>query len=235
MRITFKIILLGGILAISSGCVSSGNQSAQQRLPERFSMPPQQPAKTIPQEGSIFGANQGLDLYADGRANKIGDIILVRVVESSSGKKEANTKTERESTTTGGISSLFGFLTWVGEKNSRYTPSLTNIQATLTNDFEGKADTNRKSDVTATLSARVTDITADGNLLIRGYQEVRVNNETQHIILSGMVRPADVSSDNSVLSSRIADSRIEYSGTGALNDKQQPGWLARTLDVVFPF
>ncbi|MFA6282811.1 MAG: flagellar basal body L-ring protein FlgH [Desulfurivibrionaceae bacterium] len=224
----FIVLLLAGI----SGCAS--NQQAQQ-LPERYTLPsPPKAAQTRP-EGTIYGANSGLDLYADSRAKRVGDIVLVRIVETSKGNKEANTKTERTSAVTGGVSSMFGLETWLADKNHRFSPSLTELQARLTNDFEGKAKTDRKSNVTATISARVIDITTDGNLNIRGYQEVKVNDETQHIILSGIIRPQDVAQDNSVLSTHVADARIEYSGQGVLGDKQRPGWLARALDSVWPF
>lgn len=225
------ILLLAAAL---SGCAGTTGQQAQQ-LPERYTLPtPPRTAQAQP-EGTIYAPGNGLNLYADSRAKRIGDIVLVRIVETSRANKEANTKTERESTVTGGVSSLFGLETWLADKNSRFSPSLTELQAKLTNDFEGKGKTDRKSNVTATISARVVDITTDGNLNIRGYQEVKVNNETQHIILSGIIRPQDVSQNNSVLSTHVADARIEYSGQGVLGDKQQAGWLARALDSIWPF
>ena len=101
--------------------------------------------------------------------------------------------------------------------------------------INGDGETTRDNTMTATISARVIDVTMDGNMVIQGYREVKTNNETQHIILSGIIRPQDISSDNSVLSSYIADARIEYSGTGVLTDKQRPGWFARVFDVVWPF
>ena len=229
-------ITLALLLAIS-GCATTENNQAS--LPERYSLPETPRPAEARQEGSIYSAGtttgSSLSLYADNRARRVGDIVLVRIVETSNANKEANTKTQRESTTTGGISSLFGFEQWAADKNSRFTPSLAELNAKLTNDFQGKGTTDRKSNVTATISARVVDVTTDGNLSIRGYQEVKVNNETQHIILSGIVRPSDISQDNAVLSSHIADARIEYSGQGVLGDKQQPGWLARGLDAVWPF
>ncbi|HIJ78606.1 MAG: flagellar basal body L-ring protein FlgH [Desulfobulbaceae bacterium] len=222
------------LLMSLNACVSANPQSGQ-ALPERYSLPTAGPAQEATPEGSIYGGDNSLDLYADSRAKKIGDIIMVKIVETSSAKKEASTATTRESNVSGGISSLFGFETWLADRNSRYTPSLTNLQAKLTNDFQGDGTTDRKSNVTATMSARVIDVSTDGNLVIRGYQEVKVNNETQHLILSGVIRPNDVSQDNSILSSYIADARIEYSGQGVISDKQQPGWLARGLDAVWPF
>lgn len=229
LHTTFIILLLTGL----SGCAGTGSQSA---LPERYTLPAPPKAAQAKAEGTIYAAStSGLDLYADSRAKRVGDIVLVRIVETSKANKEANTKTQRTSSATGGISSLFGLETWLADNNHRFSPSLTELQASLTNDFEGKAKTDRKSNVTATISARVIDITTDGNLNIRGYQEVKVNDETQHIILSGIIRPQDVSQDNSVLSTHVADARIEYSGQGTLGDKQRPGWLARALDSVWPF
>lgn len=226
--------LLALCLAALTGCAAQGQQPAA-ALPERYTLPEAGQKQTPPSEGSIYSAATGLNLYKDGRASAVGDIILVRIVETSSGKKEAKTKTERTSTASGGISSFFGFEQWLAERNSRFSPSATELQATLTNDYDGKGNTERKSDVKATISARVIDKTMDGNLVIRGYQEVRVNNETQTLILSGIIRPSDISADNSVLSSRVADARIEYSGQGVIGDKQQPGWLARAFDVIWPF
>ena len=234
MRTTFHPLIVILLLAGLSGCAGASSQQAQS-LPERYALPVAPRVAQAPPEGTIYAASSGLDLYGDSRAKKVGDIVLVRIVETSKAAKEANTKTERESTVTGGVSSLFGLETWLADKNSRFSPSLTELRAKLTNDFEGKGKTDRKSNMLATISARVTDITTDGNLNIRGYQEVKVNNETQHIILSGIIRPQDVAQDNSVLSTHLADARIEYSGQGALGDKQQPGWLARALDSVWPF
>ena len=220
-------------LNFAAGCVMTGtNNSSSANLTERYAMPGIAAKNVRPPEGSIYNADDGLDLYQDKRARRVGDIVLVKIVETSSGAKKAETTTERQSTTSAGISSLFGFEQWYGDKNRYFAPSM---NVTTTNDFEGTGETKRNSTVTATLSARVIEETLDGNLVIRGYREVRVNNETQHIILSGIIRPQDISADNSILSSYIADARIEYSGTGVVADKQQPGWLARVFDVIWPF
>jgi flagellar L-ring protein precursor FlgH len=216
-----------------TACVNQTSQ-VPPPIPERYSLPLAEEKITLPNEGTIYSA-KSKSLYQDNRARRIGDIVLVKIVETSSGKKSANTKTSRESSLTGGISSLFGFERSLLTKGGQHTPSLTSLNADLSSEFEGKAETERDSTVTATISAKVMDVTMDGNLVIQGYREIRVNNETQHIILSGIVRPTDISQDNSILSSNIADARIEYNGTGALADRQQPGWLANALDVVWPF
>ena len=228
-----KIIPALALLLTAAGCVSQSAQ-APPVIPERYSLPLVEEKIAQPTEGSIFTA-KSKNLYQDSRARRIGDILLVKIVETSSGKKSANTKTTRDSSLTGGISSLFGFEKSLLTNGGNNVPSLTNLNANMSNSFEGKAATDRNSTVTATLSAKVVDVALDGNLIIQGYQEVRVNNETQHIILSGIVRPSDISQDNSILSSNIADARIEYNGIGSLASKQQPGWLINALDVIWPF
>jgi len=227
---------LGFVLVLVCSCATgSGNGGPSGApLPERFAMPEQPFDRLEQQEGTIYSEQRPLDIYRDRRARAIGDLVLVKIVESSSGAKKAETKTERSSTITAKADNLLGYETALSEMNRRFKPESA-ISGGLSNTFDGTGETTRDSKVTATLTARVVDVTPEGNLLIRGYREVRVNNETQHIILSGMVRPADISPDNSIASSYVADARIEYSGRGVLSDKQQPGWLGRTLDVVWPF
>ncbi len=226
--ITALIVLLS-----LAACVQQTSQ-APPPIPERYSLPMTEEKILPPNEGGIYSV-KSKNLYQDNRARRVGDILLVKIVETSSGKKSANTKTSRASSLTGGISSFFGFEQSLLTKGGEHTPSRTSMDADLSSGFEGKAETSRDSVVSATISAKVMEVTMDGNLIIQGYREVRVNNETQHIILSGIVRPTDISQDNSILSSSIADARIEYNGTGTLADRQQPGWLANAIDVIWPF
>ena len=228
-------LILAAIFFLLCGCAATGGGRSDTAPFEPAGYAAMGRPRPQPAPGAIFQADSGFDLYRDRRARRAGDILLVRIVENSSGAKKAYTKTERTSAVEGGVTSLFGIEKWISDRNARFTPSAKSLKADLTNDFEGKGETRRNSTVTATISARVVDVTPVGNLVLRGFRQVRVNDETQHIILSGVVRPEDVAADNSVLSTQLADARIEYNGTGILSDKQQPGWLARVLDVVWPF
>ncbi|MBU0675094.1 MAG: flagellar basal body L-ring protein FlgH [Proteobacteria bacterium] len=232
-------VIVAALSLLLSGCWYSGHDdrgAAADHVPVRsFAMAEAERPLPVVESGAIYQAGTGLDLYGDRRARRVGDLVLVKIVESSSGAKKATTSTGRKSSVSGGITSLFGAMKYLTDKNVRFVPSATNIQAELTNDFEGTGETKRNSTVTATISARVVEKTLDGNLLIRGFREIRVNEETQHIILSGLIRPQDVGDDNSILSSYISDARIEYGGSGVVSEKQRPGWLARSLDVVWPF
>ncbi len=219
----------------ASGCVAGTDRQAAPALPATQGYADIERPHPQAAPGAIFRADGTYDLYRDRRAHRVGDILLVRIVENSSGSKKASTKTERTSAVEGGVTSMFGIERWISDRNARFTPSAKSLKADLANNFEGKGETKRNSTVTATLSARVVEVTPDRNMVIRGFRQVKVNDETQHLILTGIVRPEDIGADNSVLSTQIADARIEYGGTGILSDKQHPGWLARTLDVVWPF
>jgi flagellar L-ring protein FlgH len=229
-------LLLAAVLSLLllSGCGAGHQPQPAAALPTQHELPRVAIHEARPPEGSIFNSSTSSSIYSDRRAARVGDILLGKIVETSTGTQKASTKTKRSSTVGGDFSALFGFEQWLSDKNPNLNPA-TALKAGSRNDFEGDGETRRNSSVTATLSARVIEVTMDGNLVVRGSREVRVNNETQHIILTGLVRPADVSRDNSVLSSYIADARIEYLGQGTLADKQQPGWLARSLDVLWPF
>jgi len=226
--------MLFGLTGCMTGTAGQG-LARDPALPDRYNLPAVPSTKPKPPEGTIYSSAPSLDLYKDSRARQVGDIVLVKIVETSSGKKDANTAVERKSKISGGIAGLFGFEKWLANKNSNFTPSTSSLDAALNSKVDNQAETDRNDNMTATISARVTDVTPDGNLVVRGYREIRVNNETQYIILSGMVRPEDIAADNTVLSSYIADARIEYNGVGVLSDKQQIGWLARALDVIWPF
>ena len=232
MRYIF-IVLIFALMQTGCSTLSQTSSKKEGSLPIRMDMPSVNTEKATPPEGSLYN-DRAVNLYQDNRAHQVGDILVVNIVETSSGKKTAKTKTERESTVSGDLTYLFRFANWMHLKDPNI-PGANTIGANLTNDFEGKGETSRNSTVTATLSARVVDKTIDGNLVIRGYREITVNNETQHIILSGIVRPQDISPDNSIRSTHIADARIEYGGVGVVAEKQQPGWFARALDVVWPF
>lgn len=174
--------------------------------------------------------------FQDLRAAKVGDLITVNIVETSQANKKATTKTGRDSSINAGISHLLG---WEGKIGELGLPSgfqnENMFRASLKNTFDGSGETTRNETMTASITARVIDVTPNGNLFIKGSRKVKVNNEAKYITLTGLVRPADISPDNTVLSSYIAEASIEYSGSGPVSDKQRPGWLMQAVDFVWPF
>jgi flagellar L-ring protein precursor FlgH len=176
------------------------------------------------------------DLFKDLRAYQVGDLVTVNIVETSKASKKADTKTARQSSIKAGIINALG---WEGKVGKIGVPAefdnVAMFKASMKNDFSGSGETSRNETMTASITARVMEVTPNGNLFIKGTRHVKVNNENQIITLTGMIRPVDISPDNTVLSSYIADARIAYSGKGPVSDKQRPGWLMRIVDHVWPF
>lgn len=190
----------------------------------------------------IYNEMGSRDFFQDLRAYKVGDLVTVNIVETSSASKSASTQTGKDSSINAGIDNVLGWeskmrhLTSFGNSDVRNNYDNSNLfKGSLSNSFSGTGSTSRGDRMTAYITARVIDVKPNGNLHIQGTREIRVNSETQIIVLSGLIRPSDISPDNTILSSNLADARIEYVGTGAISDKQRPGWLTRAVDHVWPF
>lgn len=232
------------IICISLGMAFALTGCAGSKRPEADSTPQPEPLSSAvkaeaeqrdyqKRSGSLYAGGQG-SLFTANKARRIGDILTVAIYEQASAEKEAETETERSSTVGMGIPRLFGYETALADKNPNLDPSQL-VSASTQNDFEGSGNTSREERLTATLTTRVVEAVENGNLRIEGSKTVRVNNEDQIIRLSGIVRPADIQANNVVNSKHILDARIEYTGDGIISEKQRPGWLARLLDIAWPF
>ena len=239
--------MLPAMLCSLMGC-ATGRQPADPV--SRVSMPPPA-APTVTasvdpadHDGSLWQADSEFgDLFTGIKANRVGDNVTIKIVESSKATNKATTKTGRTSGLEAGIDTLFGLEDWYQNEVLDYsnkwpkinpfgTPS---VKGSMASSFDGSGTTSRSGDLTAYVTARITEILPGGNYRIIGSREVMVNNENQLIILSGIVRPRDISPENVILSTYIADAKIAYSGTGIVNDRQRPGWLANLLNQIWPF
>lgn len=186
-------------------------------------------------EGSLWIDGGPLSqMFINQKAAKIGDILTIRIVESSKASNKASTKTNRKSDVGASLTNFFNLEKQFPASQPFFNP-FSGLKAGMESDFNGTGSTNRSGDLTAIITVRIVDELPNGNLMVRGSREVSVNNEVQLITLSGIVRPQDISSDNVVMSTYISDAKIAYSGKGVINDRQRPGWLARILDFVWPF
>jgi flagellar L-ring protein FlgH len=184
---------------------------------------------------SLFRESRGTnDLFHDHRAWQPMDLVTITVTENTEGSKAADTKLGTKSTFSGAISKFFGLEQDVVAKNPGLDVSSL-LNASATNEFDGEGETTRKGRLRGTISAMVAEVLPSGVLRVAGEKIVSVNGEEQIMILSGLVRPRDVSSDNQVDSSKIANMRIDYFGKGDIGDMQHPGWLARIARKVWPF
>jgi flagellar L-ring protein precursor FlgH len=185
-------------------------------------------------EGSLWPGEQH-SLYADHKARTTGDIVTITISEKASASKVASTDSDRNSSISASIPNLLGI-----EKSNMLAqnPNIdiaTLIKADFANSFKGSGKTVRKEDLVASLTTQVIQVYPNGNLKIRGGKEVRVNDETQVIYLTGIVRPVDILANNTIDSKHVLNARISYTGKGAISDKQEPGWLTRLIDNVWPF
>lgn len=188
--------------------------------------------------GSLFAASQDETLFADSRARRVGDIVVVKLVENTKAQNKAETSADKTSGNDYSVTAMFdqkksGFIPFLGIAPVKVgQPTL---QTASNSDLDATGKTKRENYVTSSLAARVLRVLPGGLLQIEGAREIRVNNETEYMVVRGMIRARDVDADNSVYSTQIADASIEYFGKGVLADKQKPGWFTRLMDNVWPF
>ena len=221
-----KILAL--IALVIAGCVHEPPPSKFPALEQQLEKP-----RANYTSGSLWQTSSG-GLVEDFKARAKGDTVTVVITETASASKSATTSTARTTALSAGVPNFMGLETnMTGIKNWMDLNKL--LSADTSSKYDGSGSTTRKENLNATITARVVDVLANGNLLIEGRRNVMVNHEDQIILLEGTVRPKDISPDNIVYSAQIADARITYSGKGIVSDRQQPGWLMNIIDKVWPF
>ncbi len=183
--------------------------------------------------GSIWQTTSG-GMTEDLKARRRGDIVTIVITETASASKEAKTDTSRGSTVNAGIPNFMG-LEKVGLLKNNIGDLSKLINASVDSSYKGSGSTSRAENLKATMTARVLEVLPNGNMMIEGRRNIKVNNEDQEIILEGTIRPRDIGADNVINSIYIADARISYAGRGIISDRQSPGWLMNIVDKLWPF
>lgn len=183
--------------------------------------------------GSIWQTTSA-SVTDDLKARRRGDIITIVISETASASKEAKTGTSRDSSMSAGMPGMLG-LENTGIFKNNFADLSKILNASSNSKFSGSGSTSRQENLKATITARVVDVMPNGNLMIEGRRNIKVNEEDQIIVLEGTVRSRDVAPDNTVNSIYVADARISYSGRGIISDRQSPGWLMNILDKIWPF
>ena len=169
--------------------------------------------------------------FKDQRAARVGDLLTVKVKISDKAEMENKTERTRSGNESMGVPNLFGIET---KMPSAMNPSsLVSTNSASSSAGEGKVD--RSEALTTNVAAVVTQILPNGNMVIEGRQEIRVNFEIRELIVAGIVRPEDIQSDNVIDSNKIAEARIAYGGRGQITDVQQPRYGQQVMDIVLPF
>jgi flagellar L-ring protein precursor FlgH len=199
--------------------------------PVQMPMPNPQPAVYNP---NSLWRNGSRAFFKDQRAHQIGDILTIAVRITDRAQFENETQRSRKNTEDSGVTDFIGAKAIAGTNAAKYIPGRI-LTADSTASSEGKGSVDRKEELTTNVAAVVTQVLPNGNLVVEGKQEVRVNFEVRELIVAGIVRPEDIQSDNTIDSTKIAEARIAYGGRGQITDVQQPRYGQQALDILLPF
>jgi flagellar L-ring protein FlgH len=192
-------------------------------------MPAAAPAET--RGANALWQTGSRNFFNDQRARRIGDILTVRIDISDRANVTNESDRRRQSSTSVGLPNVFGLEGTIGRA---FDPA-TAVEAEGSTRSQGQGSIARADRVTLTVAAIVTDILPNGNLVISGRQEVKVNAELRELHVAGVIRPEDVAADNTIGHTQIAEARINYGGRGQITAAQRPGWGQRVVDAVSPW
>src|SRR6201994_2875200 len=176
--------------------------------------------------------NGSRSFFKDQRAHQIGDLLTVTVNITDQANFANETQRQRTATEDSGITAFLGSAVLGQSAKNALTGRL--FQADSNSQTDGKGSIVRQETLQTNVAAIVTQVLPNGNLVVEGKQEIRVNYEKRELIVAGMVRPEDIQSDNTIDSSKIAQARIAYGGHGEISDIQQPRYGSQVMDVLLP-
>lgn len=221
MKRLITLALLLGTAALS-GCatVSPPLHDPEYAPAEPMSMQP-----PVQNNGAIYQAGFGMRLFEDQRARRVGDMLLVLLTENTSASKTATTSTTKDQDFDIGIPTVLG-------KSRDWVES----NASAGRDFEGEGESSQSNQISGEITVTVARVYPNGNMLVKGEKVMTINQGDEFVRFAGIVRQADVTPENTVLSTRVANAKITYGGKGAIADSNSQGWLARFFNSpVFPF
>lgn len=200
--------------------------------PVSMPMPAPEPVSFAPNSLWRSGARA---FFKDQRAARVGDILTVLVEITDKAEFDNASKRERDNKENLGLASLGGLERTLQKIVGADANLAELVKAKSDSESDGKGSIGREEKVTTKVAAVVTQILPNGNMVIEGRQEVRVNYEKRELIVAGVVRPEDITSENNIPVSKIAEARVSYGGKGTLTDVQQPRYGQQLLDIVLPF
>jgi len=222
LMIAFSVMFLSGCLASNSPKPGdpyyAPTISAAQAMPQRT-------------DGSLYQDSYGLSLFGDRKAHFVGDVITITLSESTVSKKSSNVNVKKDDSVVfnSGAGTLLGM-----DPSASKVNLATNVAQNRK--FGGNSGADQSNSLQGNITVTVAEIMPNGNLVVRGEKWMTLNSGDEFIRISGIVRPDDVAPDNTILSTRLANAKISYSGTGSLADSQKMGWLAKFLNSpIWPF
>lgn len=215
-------------------------QSAPKRDPAYAAVRPPLPPVQPEANGAIYQPGFDTRLFEDVKARRVGDILTVTLVENTAASKDSATEIEKDTSTTITNPTIFGttpefnlpgFLPLANTKNVDLSTSLSS-----SHEFDGSSSSSQNNNLSGSITVSVVEVLPNGNLVVRGEKRVTLNQGNEYVRISGIVRATDVLSNNTVLSTQIADATIMYTGEGSGNDANVIGWLAKFfISAILPF
>ncbi len=224
-RRPLQIVAIALVVWLVTGCMSmTPSVHVETSAPRAASVPAVAPAP--PTAGAIYASSNFRPMFENRRARFPGDILTVKIAEKISASKSSNSKIDR----TGSIEGTIGALPF----SSARVLGKTAIRGGSENNFEGKGETGSDNVFTGDITVTVVEQLANGNLVVAGEKQVGLNGNVDTLKFSGVVSPDTITPDNTVLSTRVADARLDFSGRGAIGEAQVMGWLSRFFLSFLP-
>lgn len=225
-----RMILAALATLIASGCTSVPFEPDVYPNDPEYAPVPSSSLRAAPNiNGSLYKANYSLSLFSDQQATQVGDIITVIFDEQYNSSKSAETQSQKDSSNSSNPASILG--TVPGWRNLGL-----DIDLDQSRSFKGSGDADRSNSLSGTISVTVSDILPSGVLQIRGEKWLTLSEGDEYIRIIGLIRPQDITPQNTVMSSKVADARIKFGGRGNLNNATKEGWFGRmTNSAWWPF
>jgi len=220
-------ILLAWVVAMLSACATSNHPSPND--PRFAPILPSIPVPIGASTGSIFQDGFGVQLWEDKRARRVGDILTIILSENTTSSKSSATNAAKDNVTDISAPTILGRTPHIGTQGLLPATGSQNMDTALnaSRAFTGAAGTDQSNSLSGRITVTIAAVYPNGILLVRGEKWLTLTAGEEYIRVSGMVRPEDIEEDNTVTSSKLADARITYSGTGELADTNKMGWLSR--------
>lgn len=224
-----RLILLVVLTGLFTGC---------ETLPKRDpDFAPVQPADLRPppqNNGAIYQSGYDMRLFEDYSARRVGDILTIKLAEATASKKKADSSESKQSNVTMGGNG--GPLTVFGSAGAALLGKNLEMDYNMSRTYQGQGDAQQSNSLTGNISVTVVEVLPNGNLKVRGEKRVTLNDGDEFVRVSGIVRPIDIDTTNSLPSSKLADATIMYTGEGGAADTSKVGWIGRMLlSPLFPF
>lgn len=233
MKAALKVNLLGKISVLVASLLLLSACSNRKPVADDPAYAPTIAANMpVPQrtEGSLYQDAYGVSLFDDRKAHFIGDVITVTLSERTVSRKSSGVAVKKNSSTSFDAGTILGGV----------APSYKGLglETSIAQDrtFDGNSDADQSNSLQGNITVTVAEILPNGNLIVRGEKWITLNRGDEFIRISGIIRPEDISPDNTIISTRLANAKISYSGTGELADAQHVGWMSRFFNSGYwPF